>query len=189
MIRGIIIAVFVILVAVGGYTYYMEHYSPGGLGSGDVVARRAPADPGDNSNATTTDLDGSGNINGALPTPSRSDTPGTVNTEPVGGQAAGAGNQLTSPSPSGTMTGAPTGTMVAPDARTALPPSLPVADSIAPNPPNGNIFAGTGAYQWYRQGNLTWRVNSKNGSACIAFATMEEWQKSIVSIHGCGRSA
>ena len=65
----------------------------------------------------------------------------------------------------------------------------PAYDTVAPNPPNGTVFAGKGAYQWYRQGNLTWRVDSVTGRACIAFATMDEWQKQIVMSHGCGRSA
>ena len=65
----------------------------------------------------------------------------------------------------------------------------PVADTVTPNPPNGMVFAGTGSYQWYRQGNLTWRVNTTTGSSCIVYATMEEWRKPIVMSHGCGRNA
>jgi hypothetical protein len=71
----------------------------------------------------------------------------------------------------------------------ALPANLPQGDSITPNPPNGMAFGGRGTYQWYRQGNLTWRVNTENGSSCIAYATMEEWRKSIVLQHGCGGNA
>jgi hypothetical protein len=65
----------------------------------------------------------------------------------------------------------------------------PMADSQAFNAPNGMRFAGTGSYQWYRQGNLTWRVDTVAGSSCIAFATLEEWRKPIVYSHGCGRGA
>ena len=36
-------------------------------------------------------------------------------------------------------------------------------DSQSPNAPNGALFTGSGAYQWYRQGNLTWRVDSRTG--------------------------
>ena len=74
----------------------------------------------------------------------------------------------------------------------AQPSNVPYApasygnDTIAPNPPNGLAFAGTGAYQWYRQGDLTWRVDSKSGASCIDYATMEEWSKPIVYSHGCG---
>ncbi len=69
------------------------------------------------------------------------------------------------------------------------PASLPARDSIAPNPSNEVRFSGTGNYQWYRQGNLTWRVDTVSGRSCIDYATLEEWRKQIVSSHGCGRGA
>ena len=71
---------------------------------------------------------------------------------------------------------------------TPTPSALPVSDTVSPNPPNGLAFGGTGKFQWYRQGNLTWRVNTASGSTCIAFATMDEWQKPIVYSHGCGNA-
>jgi hypothetical protein len=66
--------------------------------------------------------------------------------------------------------------------------AAPAADSIAPNPANGVAFTGSGKYQVYRQGNLTWRVDTETGSTCILFATMEEWRKAIVYSHGCRNS-
>lgn len=71
----------------------------------------------------------------------------------------------------------------------AVPANLPTTDSVPPNPANGARFSGSGAYQWYRQGNLTWRVDTVSGRSCIDYATMEEWRKPIVSSHGCGRGA
>lgn len=68
-------------------------------------------------------------------------------------------------------------------------PGLPRTDSMAPNAPNGMAFAGTGQYQLYRQGNLTWRLDTSTGHTCIAFATLDEWRKAIVANHGCGRNA
>jgi hypothetical protein len=59
-------------------------------------------------------------------------------------------------------------------------------DTINPNPPNGMAFSGTGRYQIYRQGNLTWRVNTDTGHSCILFATDEEWKKPKVYRAGCG---
>jgi cytoskeletal protein RodZ len=59
------------------------------------------------------------------------------------------------------------------------------ADTISPNPPNGMVFSGTGHYQLYRQGNLTWRVNTDTGQTCILFATDAEWKKSRVYRNGC----
>jgi hypothetical protein len=64
----------------------------------------------------------------------------------------------------------------------------PAADTIQPNPPNGTAFTGTGKFQVYRQGNLTWRVNTESGANCILFATMEEWKKPVVYNHACGNS-
>ena len=47
------------------------------------------------------------------------------------------------------------------------------------------VFAGTGKYQLYRQGNITWRLNTETGESCIAFATDEEWKKDKVLRAGC----
>jgi hypothetical protein len=71
----------------------------------------------------------------------------------------------------------------------SAPASPPNSDTLPANPTNGMHFAGTGSYQWYRQGNLTWRVDTVSGGSCIAFATLEEWRKQIVYTHGCGRGA
>jgi cytoskeletal protein RodZ len=64
--------------------------------------------------------------------------------------------------------------------------SAPASDSINPNPPNGMVFSGTGKYQLYRQGNITWRLNTDTGQSCIIFATDEEWKKPKVYRAGCG---
>jgi hypothetical protein len=71
----------------------------------------------------------------------------------------------------------------------ALPAGLPASDTESPNAPNGMRFGGSGNYQWYRQGNLTWRIDTATGRSCIIYATMEEWRKEIVMSHGCGRNA
>jgi cytoskeletal protein RodZ len=66
--------------------------------------------------------------------------------------------------------------------------AVPATDSISPNPANGMAFTGSGKFQVYRQGNLTWRVDTETGHTCILFATMEEWRKPIVYQHGCNNS-
>ncbi len=66
--------------------------------------------------------------------------------------------------------------------------AVPSGDTIAPNPPNGMVFAGTGRYQLYRQGNITWRLDTNTGHSCIIFATDEEWKKPRVLRAGCGRT-
>jgi hypothetical protein len=65
-------------------------------------------------------------------------------------------------------------------------PAPPASDSIPRNPPNGMLFAGSGKYQLYRQGDITWRLNTDTGQACILFATDAEWSKPRVYQHGCG---
>ena len=67
---------------------------------------------------------------------------------------------------------------------TSSVPAVP-ADTIQPNPPNGMTFGGSGHYQLYRQGNLTWRLNTDTGQSCIVFATEEEWRKPQVFRAGC----
>ena len=64
--------------------------------------------------------------------------------------------------------------------------ALPTSDSIRRNPPNGTVFAGAGKYQLYRQGDITWRLDTDNGGACILFATEAQWRRSLVYNHGCG---
>ncbi len=72
-------------------------------------------------------------------------------------------------------------------AYSSLMGAAPAGDSVAPNPPNDVHFRGSGSYEWYRQGNITWRVDTTTGHSCIVYATMEEWRKQIVMSHGCGR--
>jgi len=67
------------------------------------------------------------------------------------------------------------------------PTTAPGNDTISPNPPNGMVFSGTGRYQLYRQGNITWRLDTETGRTCIIFATNEEWKKPQVYRAGCGR--
>ncbi len=64
--------------------------------------------------------------------------------------------------------------------------SSSATDTIRPNPPNGTVYAGAGHYQVYRQGNLTWRINTDTGRACVLFATEQEWRKPQVFRSGCG---
>ena len=63
--------------------------------------------------------------------------------------------------------------------------SIPTSDSIARNPPNGMLFAGGGKFQLYRQGDITWRLNTDTGQACILFATNTQWSRTRVYQHGC----
>ncbi len=68
------------------------------------------------------------------------------------------------------------------------PLAPPASDSIRRSPPSGMVFAGAGKYQLYRQGDITWRLNTDNGDACILFATETQWRRPLVYNHGCGAS-
>jgi hypothetical protein len=82
-----------------------------------------------------------------------------------------------------------TGQVAQPGVSTAAPGgAVPSADTIAPNPPNGMVFAGTGRYQLYRQGNITWRLDTNTGHSCVIFATDEEWKNPRVLRDACGKS-
>ena len=180
MIRKIAVGVAIVLVCVVGWWYYTTHIAnKSNLGSGDVF--QSDATP------TKDPLDGATDLDGkplAAPTPSRSDAPGTINTAPV------TPGSTTNQPPAGAKTTAPPVTTVpAPTTMAATDASLPVSDSQSANNPNGLHFGGSGKFQWYRQGNLTWRVDTASGHSCIDYATMEEWRKPIVSSHGCGRGA
>jgi hypothetical protein len=63
--------------------------------------------------------------------------------------------------------------------------TLPAARTISRNPPNGIVAAGSGKFELYRQGDLTFRLNTETGDACVLFATQAEWSKNIVYDHGC----
>lgn len=65
--------------------------------------------------------------------------------------------------------------------------TAPLTDTINPNPPNGMVFSGTGHFQLYRQGDLTWRLNTNTGQSCVLFATDNEWKKPRVLRAGCNQ--
>ena len=65
----------------------------------------------------------------------------------------------------------------------------PVTDSQSPNAANGMRFAGSGSYLVYRQGDITYRLDTATGQSCVIYATMEQWRRPIVMSHGCGRTA
>ena len=174
MLKRVLIVIAVIAVFIGGWMLYNRN-ARNSMGSGDVTS----TDSSKSSDSGNTDLDGRP-VATVAPIPSRSDAPGTINGEPVAGAT---GNQ---PPPTQRAAIVPAYPPAATSASSSGRAALPVSDTITPNAPNGLAFGGTGKFQWYRQGNLTWRVNTASGSTCIAFATMEEWQKPIVSSHGCG---
>jgi hypothetical protein len=102
-------------------------------------------------------------------------------------------NQAAAISSPGTPASAPAGqksqpaaanSSAAPADGSALTP--PAADSIRRDPPSGTVFAGKGKFQLYRQGDITWRLDTDSGAACILFATDAQWRNPLVYSHGCG---
>jgi hypothetical protein len=61
----------------------------------------------------------------------------------------------------------------------------PSGDTISRSPQNGMVFAGSGKFQLYRQGDITWRLNTDTGWACVLFATDAQWAMPRVFDHGC----
>ena len=70
---------------------------------------------------------------------------------------------------------------------TPVAAAAPSTDSFPPNAPENIKFTGTGKFQLYRQGNITYRLNTDTGQECVLYATDEEWQKPRVWQHGCNR--
>ena len=64
--------------------------------------------------------------------------------------------------------------------------TLPASDTISRNPPDRTILAGAGRYELYRQGDITWRMDTATGQACVLFATEAMWRRMLVYQHGCG---
>lgn len=63
--------------------------------------------------------------------------------------------------------------------------TLPASETLSRNPPDRTILAGTGRFELYRQGDITWRMDTATGQACVLFATEAMWRRSLVYEHGC----
>jgi hypothetical protein len=220
MFRSILTVVLIVLLVAGCWMIYKRVNSDNGLGTGAVFVTNSGKDQ-----ATT--YFGDRAQEEARPTPSHSDDPGTINTEPVPGYNANSGaSTSTAPTPAinpqplppspapyaqGPITPQPYGSEQSAGSQQYGQPSgkpssgrrydqqgydqqpysaerSPISggDTFGPNPPNGFAFAGDGKYELYRQGDLTYRMDTKTGASCILYATMEEWAKPLVYSHGCG---
>ena len=187
---------FLIFIAlcVSGYFMYDHYHQEKMMGNGDVTWVTGQPSPEEHArflkeNAGETP---DGQSERKIHTASEDATAAATGTTEVG-PASAAVTPAATPAPAAVAAAAPTAQPQADGAYTvgsgASPANLPTTDSVPPNPANGARFAGTGSFQWYRQGNLTWRVDTVSGRSCIDYATMEEWRKPIVSSHGCGKGA
>jgi hypothetical protein len=203
VIRNFIIALLIVLVIIVGYVVWKQHTGGNTFGDGAISEHESTSssDQAAMNAGVTTDVDGN---TLAHPNPSRSDDPGTINTVPVGssGSQSYSGSQNTTstaptitmgtpmtsstPAPAPSPISAPDG-LVSHSGHPVLGPGgpIPQGDSLSRSAPNGVGFAGTGKYMWYREGDITWRVNSDTGASCIAFATMQQWANPLVYDRGC----
>jgi hypothetical protein len=189
-------------LCIGGFYVYQHYHQEKQLANGDVVctgcmtpdekARFDKENSGDVADGqsehkirTYRAEEAAGNPEGAAATgqPAAAPAPSAATAIPTPTPASIA------PAPAAAAPSAPVQQVTASGVVGSILSNLPSGDSQTPNAPDGQRFGGSGKYQWYRQGNLTWRVDTANGASCIAFATLDEWRKQIVSSHGCGRGA
>jgi hypothetical protein len=62
----------------------------------------------------------------------------------------------------------------------------PAANALSPHPASGFVTPAAQKFALYRQGDLTYRLNTQSGQACVLLATDALWQKPLVYQHGCG---
>jgi len=154
--------IFVVCVVLGIW-YFTSKSASNSLKSGEVHdhATGKPVRPGDTDTAMpASDL--------SAATPPNPSAPGVPLQLQIAGQ-------------NGADTQAATPAQYAPQSTFAPPAS----DSIDRNPPDGMRFAGSGRYEVYRQGDLTYRINTVTGKECVLFATDSEWRKPRVYRNGC----
>jgi hypothetical protein len=186
MRKGVLVVVLLTVLGLLAYAGYHSDDKQRAGGSGQVFFR-------DTGQRLKTDANRSSSLNPAAsseanPNSSSSSSsdaqPDQASRQSVGETVVYPSVQAQPPAPANTEGGPP---LVTRSQQTA-PATAPTSDTISPNPPNGMTFSGSGRYQLYRQGNLTWRLDTETGRSCVLFATDEEWKKSRVYKAGCGRS-
>jgi hypothetical protein len=162
MKRIVLIVAVVMVAVVSGFLWYSQRAKQRALESGDVYVRNEGAAPP------------------ATPAPSSAPSASTTVPEEVATNA----KPSAASAPSTVHASETPAPHVQPQGAIAVPPG----DTIQRNPPVGLAYAGSGKYQLYRQGDVTWRFNTDTGQACILFATDPLWSKARVYAHGCGVS-
>jgi hypothetical protein len=123
--------------------------------------------------------------NGDTISPDNSVTTSLAAPDPTPVPAATATPAKRTPMPGSTAVSTPTPVATTQTSLSTETSAAPASDTIDRTPPNGMVFAGTGHIQVYRQGNITWRINTDTGDACVLFATDREWRKPRVYSAGC----
>ena len=199
--RRIVGIIFVVAVIVGGY-YLWQHYAAqrqmadgavtcSGCMTPDEKARFDKENSGDTADGQSERKNESARQSAAEIASGGTGDGGTGT--PVNSAPAAARNAAAPAASPGNVTNGPpipaAGSYAISSGGAPVGGPLPTSDSQSPSAPNNLHFEGSGAYQWYRQGNITYRVDTVSGSSCIAYATMDEWRKQVVYSHGCGRGA
>ena len=174
MAKRVVIIVVVLVLAIFAYVSYNRYDGRRAGVSGEVFSND-PQSPRANVDSVSRAATGSSASSDKKASESEGETivyPSAATAQPA--SAATTASTSASPALQVTQTGQP------------AQEAIPGGDTISPNPTNGMVFAGRGKYQVYRQGNITWRVNTETGQTCILFATDEEWKKPRVYRAGCG---
>ena len=177
--KRIVVIIAVVAVAAIGVFWYWQRAKQRALGSGKVYVK-TPA-PGQSPDQTKDQSAWSTAAAAGSATPPQSDdasqtAPAAASTQPAPKPSAAVEKTVHAAQAAQPMT-QPRGAV-----------EVPATDTIPRNPPSGLIFAGSGKYQLYRQGDITWRLDTDNGRACIIFATDNQWSRVRVWDQGCGAS-
>ncbi len=187
--RRIVGTVVLLAVLIGGFLVWRRHNDAQELGNGDVHcdgcmtpeehARFLKENAGETADGASDRKDKTAREEAA--TDFQDSAPASGSAQTTGSGMGGSSTRLVGGQSSG----------IQPRPALALTNSVkqPNSDTLPPNAQTGVRTTGSGPYQWYRQGNLTWRIDTATGRSCIIYATMEEWRKSIVISHGCGPNA
>ena len=179
--KRIVVIVAIAAVAILGVFWYWQRAKQRALGSGNVYVKKQTSDQAPASSAPPAS-DASSDSSATAPAEQAAQPTSSVTDSTLSATKPSAAIEKTvHAAQAAPATPAP---MTQPRGALEVPP----ADSIPRNPPNGLIFAGAGKYQLYRQGDITWRLDTDNGRACIIFATDGQWSRTRVYDQGCGAS-
>lgn len=169
MTKRVIVIVLLLVLALFVYVGYNSYDAKRAGTSGEVYSNGVPRSQAPDVKAQTSEAD-------TIVYPSTADTAAAQSTQTTTGQAAN------------TTVEEPRGQAQVTQNQQPASGAVPASDTISPNPPNGMTFSGSGRYQLYRQGNITWRLDTETGKSCVIFATDEEWRKPRVYHAGCGKN-
>ena len=175
--RTIVAVILVILLAVGGYYLWQHHHEEqadggevhwvNGKPSPEEEARFKKENAGETADGnsehktmTARQDDATGFQDGAQTPVAPATAPAATGTTAVA--PAPASPAAATPAPAAPTPPTTNYASIAPaQTYSPAPVGMPTSDSQSANAPNGMRFGGSGTYQWYRQGNLTWRIDTR----------------------------